>query len=935
MARQGRFGRSGFGQQNLSSFISGLATQNRNLEQSAIFKAYYDGSNYGGSVPSFGDLQDFVDGRLAEGNLSEAELAYYDNLLKNAQDFAIDKEFTALSKSFEVTEGANFGEFVDFLKGRGSEKYGQNLSQTLKNYIIYSGNSLTKGQITEEQYNAASQEALAAVVDDKNMYDDIKFDSLTTLYNYQKIKIDNVVDRADGKKLPKVIAANGQARDFYKSWIARLESEGMQNSVFYDNLKTNLVDMNQSIRADEKTLAANQAAAFLAARKGAYDQANATLNAFAKQIGSSLGVDTSAATFSFSDLQKESPAALTAWLESQTVETRAAVEAALNNAAGASRGYIDALNGQGKGNTPEALVAASNITMTRKVAGENTSYDEYVVASGVKAQLMNAAGGVAGNEKVVFENWVKFLKGETTQMFGPGLVRIENKYLQDIQTKIDNEAGLYEAALRGERITQIPATLIDEVIPSLMLSGFIPNDMTVPGSGDNKFTVAEFDNIITTAEYDQGLREGTLQIVYPSDPKLEPQYLPLSAPAPGSGVITRLQIDAAGNNYAAQYNGIAIYGSNAGQADKTNGLWGYRIETPGGFIYTDVSGLIYKTPPIDVDKLILAADGSGLISRDSNVISAGGTGKQYQVKKGYASEEAAIGDLVDNSAIRRAQSATINPYARVSESSPIITNIQATSAIIQAIVDSVPASSRIAQEGVASMDEIIKVQTQLANMASISQDSGVRIAMMNADMAAKKSQAKKDEMAQLAYIKAAPPRTNYGLTYQTGQTATPYGGVSYNGIPQASATPQGNGKSQNFDLEFVFRGLAAIANPAAAIGSFIGGTALPMIANSVGDIFAPTVSPATQRALDLGVRPATGGGGGGGGAVVPAASAASAGAGVTAAQAAQNSFRAGERAPLNIATSNIATAQQAQNDFRAGERAPLNITPVVPVQRGR
>ena len=379
-----------------------------------------------------------------------------------------------------------------------------------------------------------------------------------------------------------------------------------------------------------------------------------------------------------------------------------------------------------------------------------------------------------------------------------------------------------------------------------------------------------------------------------------------------------MQIDAAGNNYAAQYNGIAIYGSNAGQADKTNGLWGYRIETPGGFIYTDVSGLIYKTPPIDVDKLILAADGSGLISRDSNVISAGGTGKQYQVKKGYDSEEAAIGDLVDNSAIRKAQSATINPYARVNESSPIITNIEATSAIIQAIVDSVPASSRIAQEGVASMDEIIKVQTQLANMASISQDSGVRVAMMNADMAAKRSQSKKDEIAQLAYIRATPPRPNYGRAYQTGQPATPSAGISYNGIPQASATPQGTGESQNFDLGFVFRGLAAIANPAAALGSFIGGTAIPTIANSIGDIFAPTVNPATQRALDLGVRPATGGGGGGG-SVAPASSAGSAGAGIAAAQAAQNAFRAGERASLNVAP--VAPVRIINSGPRAGQPA--------------
>jgi hypothetical protein len=918
MARRGRFGRSGAGQQNLSSFISGLATQNRNLEQSSLFKAYYDGSVYGGSVPSFGDLQDFVDGRLGEENIGEAELAYYDNLLKNAKDFAIDKEFKSLNSSFENTEGANFGEFVDFLKGDGADKYGSNLTQVLKNYITYSGNSLSKGQMTEEQYNAASQQALAAVVDDQATYEDVKFESLTTLYNWQKEGMDNMIDRADGKKLPKVITANKNLSEWYKGWISRLESEGLTGSVFYDNLKTNLVNTNQAIRGNEKELASQQAAAFLAARKGAYDQANATLNAFAKTIGSSLGVDTSAATFSFSDLQKESPAALTAWLETQPVETRAAVEAALNNAAGASRGYIDALNSQGKGNTPEALVAAANITMTRKVSGENTSYDEYVSASAVKAQLMKAAGGVPGNEKLVFQNWVKFLKGETTTMFGTGLERITNKYLQDIQTKIDNEVGLYEAALDGRPLTQIPATLVDDVIPSLMLSGFLPNDMTVPGSGDNKFTVAEFGNVLTTEDRDRQMREGTMQIVYSADPNLEPQFLPLSAPAPGSGVVTRLQIDAAGNNYAAQYNGVPIYGSNAGQADKTNGLWGYRIETAGGFIYTDASGMIYKNPPIDTDKLILAADGSGLISRDSTKVGTGPNATRFTVKNGYESEEAGIDDLVDPAALRKAQTATVNPYARVNEDSPVLTNLQATSAIVQAIVDSVSPSSRIAQEGVASLDTTIKAQTQLANMASISQDSGVRVAMMNAQTAAAKAQAKKEEIAQLATIKPLPPRPNYARAYQTGVPTTDRGStpgaISYGGIPQTTiqqgtGSPQGLGT--NFDLDFIFRGLATLANPAAAIGSFIGGTVVPAV---VRGLTTPAqVTPSRTDELLNTIRET---GGSSIPSVTPASSSGSAGAGVAAAQAAQNTFRAGERESLNIQT-----VKPAQRIINSGPRA--------------
>jgi len=518
---------------------------------------------------------------------------------------------------------------------------------------------------------------------------------------------------------------------------------------------------------------------------------------------------------------------------------------------------------------------------------------------------------------VVMENWVKFLKGETTEMFGAGLERIQNKYLQDIQTKIDNEARLFEAALNGERITQIPETLIDDVVPSLVLSGFLPVDLTVPGSGDNKFTVDEFNQIITNTENEAGLRDGSLQIVYSKDPNQQPQILPIASPAPGGGVVTRLQLDAAGNNYAAQYQGVPIYGSNAGQPD-TKSLWGYKIETAGGFLYTDVNGFIYKNPPIDTDKLMLAADGSGLISRDSTVISAGGTEKQYRVKGGYESEEASINDLVDPAALQKAQSATINPYARVNEDNPLIANLQATSAIVQAIVDTVPPGSRVAQEGVTTLDTTVRVQTQIANMASISQDSGVRVAMMNAQNAAAKAQAKKDEIVQLAVLKPVAPRPNYGMAYQTGQPAVPSSGVSYNGIPQTTYTPAtGDVGGVNFDMSYVFRGLATIANPAAAIGSFIGGTAIPQVAKSIGDVFAPSVSPANQRVLDLGVRPAPSTGGGGGGGVAPAVTITGGPVG---------------GAMITTTPGGVSAAQAAQNAFRAGERAPLNIVPAAPIR---
>ena len=912
MARIGRFGRSTSGQQNLSSFINGLATQNRNLEQSALFNSFYDGSLYGGENTSLGDLQNFVDGRLAEGNLSEAEIAYYDNLLKNAQSFQTDKTNTSLSNSFSASTGANFEEYVAFLKGEGADKYGTDIVQVVKNYVTYAYNDLVKSNITEEEYNALSQKALSAVVDDANTYNDVKFDINTNLYNYQLVLVQDMVDKADGKKAPKVIAANKQLLAWYEGWKTKLETEGI-GGTFYSNVTTEIQNTKDLIKKQEIDAANAAAAAFLAQRKGAYDSAMGTLNAFAKSIGSTLGVDTSSPTFGFSDLQKSNPAGLTAWLESQPESTRIAVQGALDEAARAGKGYINVLNSQGKGGSVEALTAAATVTATKKVSGENTSYDEYIIGVQKKSIFMTAAGNIPGNEKIVMTQWAKFLRGETTTMFGTGLETITDPALNEIQVKIDNEASLYEAALRGERITQIPSTLMDEVVPSLVSSGFLPALPDTTTTGDNKYTIAEFNNVITTVEYDTGLLNGTKQIVYPSTPGLPPVVTDITSPAPGAGVITRLEQDAAGNNFAAQYQGVPIYGSNAGQPDTSDmGLWGYRIETSAGPLYTSKDGTVYKTPPLDVGKLMLAADGKSIISRESTKVTVASGQVVYQIKSSVAGTEATLSDLVNPNASTKAQSLMVNPYARVSSDNPALVGIQGTNIILQSILDTVPANSALAVETLTLLESTIKTQTQLANMASISQDPGVRIAMMNADIAATKAQTKRDEITQIASIRSIDTRGSFGTNYQTGGAVQSQQPISYNGITQV--TPTGAGGSTNFDLGFIFRGLATLANPAAAVGGLVAQGAAGIFNKITAPgpssvVISPGLRPASTITPSSTITPRSGSGG-----AVPAVTIAGYGpygaimkavtpAGITpAAQAAANTFRTGERADLGTVT---------------------------------
>ena len=110
--------------------------------------------------------------------MCSSDLAYYDNLLKNAEDFAIDQEYQDLSKTYATTKGGNFDEYISFLQTDGADKYGANIPDVVKGYLQIGYNNMTAGFSTPEDFAAMSSNALSKVVDDPITYRDVKFESL-------------------------------------------------------------------------------------------------------------------------------------------------------------------------------------------------------------------------------------------------------------------------------------------------------------------------------------------------------------------------------------------------------------------------------------------------------------------------------------------------------------------------------------------------------------------------------------------------------------------------------------------------------------------------------------------------------------------------------------------------------------------------------------
>ena len=737
MARRGRFGRSETGASDLSATIRSLVQQQLAMEEQMLFKAFYEGVPFGGSIPNYSDLVNFVQERLGGGEASDAQVAYYDALLKQAEQFKIQETYKGLKESFYSTNGANYEEVADFLQGEGSD-FGSDLYEITKDYITgYLVQDLQKDSITREEFLSKANKATTYFVDNPFVYDDVKYSVYDTLFAYDSNEQSDLLQRVNPNKPKKVLAANQQLLEFYRGWRATLNANGIAGDLL-DTVQNNLSQTKFAIQKQKQDIANAAAAALLAGRKNSYEASQATLDEYARQIAPSLGIDSSDPNFSFRDIP---PVTMAAALMELPPAAQDQVRGAINDLNNKSVAYAQTLRAQG--DIAEAKNVRAVATQTKLLSGEDISFERYVAASEQKDALMAIADGMPADEIYVTQEWVKFLKGENSSLFGAGITPGSDLAGQEVKRNVLAEAAAFEAVLNGQRPSMVPKTWVDDYQAAergqIGTSNSIKDFNGTEYVGDNKYTAAELSDLETTIKFDKRISAGemVLEKTVNPDGTTRTSYIEAGPPAPASGLLYRIEQTATGKNVTVAYRGTPIYGASAGNVDK-NQKWGYVYNTKGGDLYVDAkTGTVYKQPPIDVSKLrvsgALAANGENALITSDIVPDTDTNGYTFvkSIRATQPSVEAGISDYVDAAALKLLQNPGINPYAKVSPSDPKLQSANGILVNLQNIAEGI--SSATSKSAI--LDEIVKIKANLSNLQTASEDGGVRIAQMNADLA--------------------------------------------------------------------------------------------------------------------------------------------------------------------------------------------------------
>lgn len=910
MARQGRFGQTLAGTSNLSAAIRSLVSQQLASEEQTLFRAFYDKTPYNGSVPSYGDLVSFVNNRISLVGSDPAQVSYYDNLLGQAQKFQVQETYKGLRDTFNSTNGSNYDEYASFLQSSGDE-YSSELYSVTKNYITsFLADDLARDDITRDEFISKANNATNYFVDNQDVYDDVKYSLYDTLFRRDSNEQEDLLKQVNSNDPRAVLNANKNLLAFYKRWSTTLANNGIAGDLL-DVVKNGISDTNSSIQVQSRNIANTAAANLLAGRKNAYDSAQATLDAYAKQIAPSLGIDSSSKDFSFNDIPAVTMAAALADLSPEAqLQVRKAIDS-LNNA---STSYAQTLRAQGNTDRANSIQAVS--TKAKLLSGQDISFERYIEGSDKKDALMALADGIPSDELYINQEWVRFLRGQNSSLFGDGIVPSKDITGEEVARNILTEADAIESALNGKKVGIIPKTWADDYNAAqrsqLGLSGEVRDYDGVSYTGDNKYTAAELSNIEKTVFFEKKVSSGEMVIKKTKNPDgtTSPTYIDAGVPSPMAGILYRIEKSLSGQNITVAYEGIPIYAAIAGNVNKKN-KWGYVYQTKSGNLYADsATGVVYSKPPIDVSKLrvsgSLAMSGeNALITSDvDQMVSASDFGK---VKVSGQGIQAELSDYVEQASLDSLSNPGINPYAKVSPSDRRLQGANGILANLQNIADGIsdPTSKAVI------LNEIVSIKTNLANLSTASEDSGVRTAMMNAEIARQKAEALKAN--PLPSVKA-PTSTQKGLI-------NPFSPVQSGG-GQPIGEPM-------FDLEFIFREIGKV------------GGAIGKGAAQAGGALAYGIPSVVGGALSAGINTILPG--------IPGAS----GPGATSGQV-RPLTPAGQVAPLfsgapkpigtgkSLTESGLALSGKQLNDFRAGERAnfaapivaPKTTTPPV-TTRGR
>lgn len=193
MARRGRFGRSETGASDLSATIRSLIQQQAAQEEAVFMKAFYDGTEYNGKIPTMDDVIKFYE-RVA--NLSgiargSEQWTFFEQKIGDANNFDIKRIYNSLITEFNLSGGENYGEIIDFITGRAMtstdqgdlDTYQTGVKDITNAFLKYQGQALSRGELTAREYQRITLDALEVLEPGSKQYQSAMYDAFTYEWN--------------------------------------------------------------------------------------------------------------------------------------------------------------------------------------------------------------------------------------------------------------------------------------------------------------------------------------------------------------------------------------------------------------------------------------------------------------------------------------------------------------------------------------------------------------------------------------------------------------------------------------------------------------------------------------------------------------------------------------------------------------------------------
>ena len=193
MARRGRFGRSETGASDLSATIRSLVQQQAAQEEQIFMKAFYDGTEYNGSIPTMTDVIAFYERTAGLSGITRGsdQWTFFEQKIGDANNFDIKRIYNSLITEFNLSGGENYGDLIDFITGRAMtstdqgdlDTYTTGVQDITTAFLKYQGQALSRGELTAQEYQRITLEALGVLEPGSKQYQSAIYDAFTYEWN--------------------------------------------------------------------------------------------------------------------------------------------------------------------------------------------------------------------------------------------------------------------------------------------------------------------------------------------------------------------------------------------------------------------------------------------------------------------------------------------------------------------------------------------------------------------------------------------------------------------------------------------------------------------------------------------------------------------------------------------------------------------------------